>query len=154
VPPERLPAARRRGIVIRRRRAAAAIAWHAVGERRVSPGWAAAFRFAIDADTEVTLECQRCCSRCAVSLHRERAHLLRRRRRRPRPRSTPKRGRRLAPDAALESGDLIEGRAPLALAAGAAPRSSCPEPLPRGRSVEDDPATGAGLSNPFAVLAA
>ena len=127
------------------------VAWHARGERRVLAGAGAQPSLAIGADTEVTLECQRCLQAMRVPLHAERRIFFVDGEEAAEALDAESEDDVLALPPALDLVDLIEDE--LLLALPLVPRhEQCPEPLPRA-FVEDDPAIDPA-DNPFAVLAA
>jgi len=150
-PAERLPRLAAAGIDTDDGAPRAAIAWHAVGERRVLAGAGLQPSLAIDADTEVTLECQRCLQPMRLPLHAERRIFFVDGEDAAAALDAESEDDVLASTPALDLAELIEDE--LLLALPLVPRHErCPEPLPRA-FVEDDPATDPA-DNPFAVLAA
>jgi len=127
------------------------IGWRANGKRRVLEGAGPQPSLSIGADTEVTLECQRCLQPMRVSLHAERRLFFVDGEEAAAALDFESDDDVLALTPALDLADLIEDE--LLLALPLVPRhEQCPEPLPRA-FVEDDPATDPA-DNPFAVLAA
>ena len=127
------------------------VTWHASGERRVLAGAGTQPMLAIDAGTDVTLECQRCLQpmRLAVQAKRriffvdgeDAAAAL----------DAESEDDVLALTPALDLAELIEDE--LLLALPLVPRHEhCPAPLPRALLDDDLPIDPA--DNPFAVLAA
>jgi uncharacterized protein len=127
------------------------IAWRAHGERDVLAGAGAQASLAIGADTEVTLECQRCLQPMRLPLHAERRIFFVDGEDAAAALDAEAEDDVLALTPALDLVELIEDE--LLLALPLVPRHElCPEPLPRA-FVEDDPAIDPA-DNPFAVLAA
>jgi uncharacterized protein len=125
------------------------VRWRASGERRVLEGAGVQPSLALEASTEVTLECQRCLQSMRVALHPARRIFF-----------VPGEDAAAALDAeneddvlaltpALDLAALLEDE--LLLSLPIVPRHEvCLQPLPL---VEDDPATSPA-DNPFAALAA
>lgn len=128
-----------------------AIAWHARGERRSLAGAGRQPSLAVAADTEVTLECQRCLQPMRVPLHAERRIFFVAGEEAAAALDAESDDDVLALTPELDLAELIEDE--LLLALPLVPRhAQCPQPLPRA-FVEDDPAIDPA-DNPFAVLAA
>ena len=128
-----------------------AIAWHAGGARRVLAGAGAQPSLSVGADTDVTLECQRCLQPMRVPLHAERRIFFVEGEDRAAALDAESDDDVLALTPALDLADLIEDE--LLLALPLVPRhEQCPEPLPRA-FVDDDAAIDPA-DNPFAALAA
>ena len=128
-----------------------AIAWHAGGARRVLAGAGAQPSLSVGADTDVTLECQRCLQPMRVPLHAERRIFFVEGEAAAAALDADSDDDVLALTPALDLADLIEDE--LLLALPLVPRhEQCPEPLPRAFA-EGDPAIDPA-DNPFAVLAA
>ena len=128
-----------------------AVGWQARGERRVLPGAGKQPSLMVGADTEVTLECQRCLQPMRVPLHAERRIFFVEGEEAAAALDAESDDDVLALTPALDLADLVEDE--LLLALPLVPRhEQCPEPLPRA-FVEHDPATDPA-DNPFAVLAA
>jgi len=128
-----------------------AIAWHASGARRVLAGAGAQPSLSVGADTDVTLECQRCLQPMRVPLHAERRIFFVEGEDRAAALDAESDDDVLALTPALDLADLIEDE--LLLALPLVPRhEQCPEPLPRA-FVDDDAAIDPA-DNPFAALAA
>jgi uncharacterized protein len=129
----------------------AAIAWGARGERLAFPGAGLRPALAIVADTEVTVECQRCLQPMRLPLHAERRIFFVDGEDAAAALDAESEDDVLASTPALELLELVEDE--LLLAIPLVPRHEhCPEPLPRP-FVEDDPAVDLA-DNPFAMLAA
>lgn len=127
------------------------VAWHALGERRVLAGAGTQSSLSIGADTEVTLECQRCLQPMRVPLHAGRRIFFVDGEDAAAALDAESEDDVLALTPALDLAALIEDE--LLLALPLVPRHEhCPEPLPRA-FVEDDPAIDPA-DNPFSVLAA
>ena len=127
------------------------VGWRASGERRVLAGAGAQPALSVGADTEVTLECQRCLQPMRVSLQAARRIFFVYGEDAAAALDADSDDDVLALTPALDLADLIEDE--LLLALPLVPRHEhCPEPLPRA-FVEDDPAIDPA-DNPFAVLAA
>ena len=127
------------------------IVWRAVGKRRVLPGAGTRPSLAIAADTDVTLECQRCLQPMRLPLHAERLIFFVEGEDAAAALDAESEDDVLASTPALDLRELIEDE--LLLALPLVPRHAhCPEPLPRA-FVEDDPAVDPA-DNPFAALAA
>lgn len=127
------------------------IAWRARGERRVLAGAGMQPALAIGADTEVTLECQRCLQPMRLPVHAERRFFFVEGEDAAAALDAESEDDVLAATPALDLPELIEDE--LLLALPLVPRhASCPEPLPRAFT-EDDPAIDPA-DNPFAALAA
>jgi uncharacterized protein len=127
------------------------VAWRASGERRILTGAGSQPSLSVCADTEVTLECQRCLQPMRVPLHAERRIFFVDGEDAAAALDAESEDDVLALTPALDLADLIEDE--LLLALPLVPRhEQCPEPLPRA-FVEDDPASDPA-DNPFAVLAA
>ena len=127
------------------------IAWRASGARRALAGAGVQPSLSVGADTEVTLECQRCLQPMCVPLHAERRVFFVEGEEAAEALDAESEDDVLAVTPALDLADLIEDE--LLLALPLVPRHDrCPEPLPRA-FVEDDPALDPA-DNPFAVLAA
>ncbi len=127
------------------------IAWRARGARRVLIGAGAQPSLSIGADTEVTLECQRCLQPMRLPLHAERRIFFVDGEDAAAALDPESDDDVLALTPALDLRELIEDE--LLLALPLVPRHAhCPEPLPRAY-VEDDPAVDPA-DNPFAALAA
>jgi uncharacterized protein len=131
--------------------ARAPIAWRANGERRVLVAAGAQPSLSIAADTEVTLECQRCLQPMRLPLHAERRIFFVEGEEAAAALDVESEDDVLALTPALDLRELIEDELLLALPL-VARHAHCPEPLPRA-FVEDDPAV-APADNPFAALAA
>ena len=128
-----------------------AIAWHAHGDRRVLAGAGVQASLVIGADTEITLECQRCLQPMRVPLHAERRIFFVDGEDAAAALDAQSEDDVLALTPALDLAELIEDE--LLLALPLVPRHEhCPKPLPRAL-VEDDPAIDPA-DNPFSVLAA
>jgi len=150
-PAERLPRLLAAGLDTDDAAPRAPIAWRAVGERRVLAGAGLQPSLAIDAATEITLECQRCLQRMRLLVHAERRIFFVDGEDAAAALDAESENDVLASAPAFDLAELIEDE--LLLALPLVPRHErCPEPLPRA-FVEDDPAT-APADNPFAVLAA
>jgi uncharacterized protein len=131
--------------------ARSAIAWHARGERRVLAGAGRQPALSLGADSEVTLECQRCLQPMRVPLHAERRIFFVDGEDAAAALDAESDDDVLALTPALDLADLIEDE--LLLAMPLVPRHArCPEPLPRA-FIEDDPSIDPA-DNPFAALAA
>ena len=129
----------------------ARIAWRASGRRGVLEGAGTQPSLCVAADTEVTLECQRCLQPMRVPLHAERRIFFVDGEEAAAALDAESDDDVLALTPALDLAELIEDE--LLLALPLVPRHErCPEPLPRA-FVEDDPAIDPA-DNPFAVLAA
>jgi uncharacterized protein len=127
------------------------IGWRARGERRLLAGAGLQPSLSVGADTEVTLECQRCLQPMCVPLHAERRVFFVVGEEAAAALDADSDDDVLALTPAFDLADLIEDE--LLLALPLVPRhEQCPEPLPRA-FVEDDPAIDPA-DNPFAVLAA
>jgi len=127
------------------------IGWHVKGERRVLAGAGVQPSLSLGAETEVTLECQRCLQPMRVPLRAERRIFFVEGEDAAEALDAEGEDDVLALTAALDLADLVEDE--LLLALPLVPRHEhCPEPLPRP-FVEDDPAIDPA-DNPFAVLAA
>jgi len=127
------------------------VAWRVSGERRALPGAGSQPSLGIGADTEVTLECQRCLQPMRVPLHAERRVFFVEGEDAAEALDAESEDDVLALTPALDLTELIEDE--LLLALPLVPRhEQCPEPLPRA-FVEDDAAADPA-DHPFAVLAA
>jgi uncharacterized protein len=127
------------------------VAWQARGERHPLPGAGMLPSLLIEAETEVTLECQRCLQPMRLPLHAERRIFFVDGEDAAAALDAEAEDDVLALTPALDLVELIEDE--LLLALPLVPRHElCPEPLPRA-FVEDDPAIDPA-DNPFAVLAA
>jgi uncharacterized protein len=150
-PAERLPRLSAAGLDTDDAAPRAPIAWRAVGERRVLAGAGLQPSLAIDAGTEITLECQRCLQPMRLPVHAERRIFFVDGEDAAAALDAESEDDVLASTPAFDLAELIEDE--LLLGLPLVPRHErCPEPLPRA-FVEDDPAT-APADNPFAVLAA
>ena len=128
------------------------ITWQVTGERRVLPGAGSQPSLALGADTEVTLECQRCLQPMRVPLHAERRVFFVQGEDAAQALDAESEHDVLALTPALDLADLIEDE--LLLALPFVPRhEQCPEPLARA-FVEDDAAAADPADHPFAALAA
>jgi uncharacterized protein len=126
------------------------VAWRVSGERRVLAGAGAQPSLAVGADTEVTLECQRCLQLMRVLLHAERRIFFVEGEEAAEARDAESEDDVLALTPALDLPGLIEDE--LLLALPLVPRhKQCPEPLPRG--FVEDPAASDPADHPFAALA-
>jgi len=127
------------------------VGWEVSGERRVLPGARSQPSLSLRADTEVTLECQRCLQPMRLPLHAERRVFFVEGEDTAEALDAESEDDVLALTPALDLADLIEDE--LLLALPLVPRhEQCPEPLPRA-FVEDDAAADPA-DHPFAVLAA
>ena len=127
-----------------------AVAWRARGERRSLAGAGRQPSLRIDADTEVTLECQRCLQPMRVPLHAERRIFFVEGEDAAAALDAESDDDLLALTPALDLAELVEDE--LLLALPLVPRHAhCPQPLPRA-FVEDESAIDPA-DNPFAVLA-
>ena len=127
------------------------IVWRASGERRVLAGAGSQPSLAVGAQTEVTLECQRCLQPMRVALRAERRIFFVEGEQAAEALDAQNEDDVLALTPALDLAPLIEDE--LLLALPLVPRhEQCPEPLPRG-FVEDDAAVDPA-EHPFAALAA
>ena len=127
------------------------VGWRASGKRRVLAGAGLQPSLTVGADTEVTLECQRCLQPMQVPLHAERRIFFVDGEEAAAALDAESDDDVLALTPALDLADLVEDE--LLLALPLVPRhEQCPDPLPRA-FVEDDPALDPA-DNPFAVLAA
>ncbi len=129
----------------------AGVIWRASGERRVLAGAGTRPSLAIEAETDVTLECQRCLQPMRVSLRATRRIFFVDGEDAAAALDAESEDDVLALTPALDLGELIEDE--LLLALPLVPRHEhCPAPLPLAL-VEDDPPIDPA-DNPFAVLAA
>src|SRR4051812_39177626 len=127
------------------------VAWRATGERRVLAGAGTRPSLAIEAETEITLECQRCLQPMRLPVHAERRIFFVDDEDSAAALDAESEDDVLATTPALDLAVLIEDE--LLLALPLVPRHEhCPEPLPRP-FVEEDP-TVEPADNPFAALAA
>jgi DUF177 domain-containing protein len=127
------------------------IAWRASGGRRVLANAGTQPVLSIDADTKVTLECQRCLQPMRLALHATRRIFFVDGEDAAAALDAESEDDVLALTPALDLVELIEDE--LLLALPLVPRHDrCPVPLPRA-FVEDE-APGDPADNPFAVLAA
>ena len=127
------------------------VGWRASGERRALAGAGVQPSVTVRADTEVTLECQRCLQPMRVPVHAERRIFFVDGEDAAAALDAESDDDVLALTPALDLADLIEDE--LLLAMPLVPRHArCPEPLPRA-FIEDDPAIDPA-DNPFAALAA
>jgi uncharacterized protein len=127
------------------------ITWRVSGERRVLPGAGSQPSLSLHADTEVTLECQRCLQPMRLPLHAERRFFFVDGEDAAEALDAESEDDVLALTPALDLADLIEDE--LLLALPLVPRHAhCPEPLARA-FVEDDSAADPA-DHPFAALAA
>ena len=127
------------------------VAWRARGERAMLVGAGVHPALAVAADTEVTVECQRCLQPMRLPIHAERRVFFVEGEEAAAALDAESEDDVLALTPSLDLPELIEDE--LLLALPLVPRHArCPEPLPRA-FVEDDPASDRA-DNPFAVLAA
>ncbi|MEO5845327.1 MAG: YceD family protein [Caldimonas sp.] len=127
------------------------VAWRASGERHVLAGAGARPSLTIEADTEVTLECQRCLQPMRLPLHAARRIFFVDGEDAAAALDADSEDDVLALSPVLDLAELIEDE--LLLAMPLVPRhEQCPAPLPRAL-IEDDPPT-APADSPFAALAA
>jgi uncharacterized protein len=126
------------------------VAWRVSGERRVLAGAGAQPSLALEADTEVTLECQRCLQPMRVALQAERRVFFVEGEEAAEALDADSEDDVLALTPALDLSGLVEDE--LLLALPLVPRhEECPEPLPR--AFAEDPAAIDPAEHPFAVLA-
>jgi len=129
----------------------AGVAWRARGERKALLNAGVQPTLAIRADTEVTLECQRCLQAMALPLHAARRIFFVESEDAAAALDAESEDDVLALTPALDLETLIEDE--LLLALPLIPRHEvCAEPLPRAFVDDDDASEPA--DNPFAVLAA
>ena len=127
------------------------VGWEVSGERRVLPGAGSQPSLSLRADTEVTLECQRCLQLMRIALHAERRVFFVEGEDAAEALDAESEDDVLALTPALDLAALVEDE--LLLALPLVPRhEQCPEPLPRA-FVEDDEAADPA-DHPFAALAA
>jgi uncharacterized protein len=127
------------------------VTWRASGERRVLPNAGRQPALAIEADTEVTLECQRCLQPMRLALHATRRIFFVDGEEAAAALDAESEDDVLALTPALDLAELIEDE--LLLALPLVPRHDhCPLPLPRGFVEDEAPVDPA--DNPFAALAA
>ena len=127
------------------------VAWRASGGRRVLTGAGTQPSLAIGADTEVTLECQRCLQPMTLPLHAERRIFFVAGEDAAAALDTESEDDVLALTPALDLRQLIEDE--LLLALPIVPRHDhCPAPLPR--PFADPQGAASPAENPFAALAA
>ena|SRR5664279_5297287 len=125
------------------------VAWHVAGGRRLVEGAGVQPSLAIAADTEATLECQRCLQPMLLPLHAERRIFFVEGEDAAAALDAESEDDVLALTPALDLRELIEDE--LLLALPLVPRhADCPEPLPR--AFVEDPAVDPA-DNPFAALA-